>query len=126
MYSSVLYFLVLLYLALKRSKPAQTEKHYVRLSSTEFKQGYGNHRQSFKKKKKRDLQNQTELSKHVWTIKDKFNEFSIQRKILKKAYPYCNITKRCNSASWRNLYNMQAQNGHAKCEVTQQYVPPCM
>jgi len=39
---------------------------------------------------------QTELSKHIWSLSDSNIEYSIKWKILKKAQPYSNITKKCN------------------------------
>ena len=48
---------------------------YAGLSSTEFKQRYGNHQQSFKKE---TYKNQTELSKYVWTQRTKKKKRNFQ------------------------------------------------
>ena len=40
--------------------------------------------------------NDTELSKHIWQLKSKEQRFTIKWKILAKAKPYSNLTKRCN------------------------------
>ena len=37
-----------------------------------------------------------ELSKHIWQLKDQKKDFTISWKILTKAKPYSNLTKRCN------------------------------
>ena len=74
---------------------------YVGLSSTDFKQRFGNHRQSFKKEAHKS---QTELSKHVWTLKDNNTDFTIKWKILSHAKPYSNINKRCNLCTMEKFF----------------------
>ena len=69
------------------------EATYVGLTSNEFKKRLGNHRQSFKKEAHK---HQTELSKHVWTLKDNNMNFTIKWTILSQAKSYSNISKRCN------------------------------
>ena len=66
---------------------------YVGLTETSFKLRYANHKQTFKNQK---LQTKTELSKHIWSLKKQNKEFDISWKILAKARPYSNITKKCN------------------------------
>ena len=66
---------------------------YVGLTSTDFKTRHRNHKNSFNDPKKKLS---TELSKYIWDIKDKGNNFEIHWKILCHAKPYSNITKRCN------------------------------
>ena len=58
-----------------------------------FKERYRNHNASFRHTKKR---NETELSKHVWTLKDAKKNFQIKWKVLKKCQPYNNISKKRN------------------------------
>ena len=69
------------------------EETYVGLTSTEFKQRHGNHNLSFRYDKYRY---QTELSKHIWSLKDQNVEYNIRWQILKHAKPYSTTTKRCN------------------------------
>ena len=38
----------------------------------------------------------TELSKHIWSLKQSNTRHSIRWKIIKKCQPYSNRTKRCN------------------------------
>ena len=66
---------------------------YVGLTETTFKLRYGNHKQTFKNKSQ---QTKTELSKYIWELKNKQKQYDIKWKILKKAKPYSNTTKRCN------------------------------
>ena len=42
------------------------------------------------------VRNNTELSKHIWQLKDQKKDFTISWKILTKAKSYANLTKQCN------------------------------
>ena len=65
---------------------------YVGLTATTFKARYANHKASFNSVSKR---NATELSKHIWQLKDNNSEYAIKWKILSHAPHYSNRTKRC-------------------------------
>jgi hypothetical protein len=65
---------------------------YIGLA-TNFKERFRNHKSSFRLNKHR---NATELSKHIWELKDNNKDFKITWKILKKCKPYDNISKKCN------------------------------
>ena len=65
---------------------------YVGLA-TNFKERYRNHTASFRHRNKR---HETELSKHIWKLKDDNKPFKLTWKIIKKCKPYNNITKKCN------------------------------
>ena len=39
---------------------------------------------------------ETELSKHIWTLKDAKKPFEIKWKVLKRCQPYNNLSKKCN------------------------------
>ena len=65
---------------------------YVGLA-TNFKERYRNHTSSFRHHNKR---HETELSKHIWTLKDNNKPFKLKWKIIKQCKPYNNITKKCN------------------------------
>ena len=65
---------------------------YIGLCSTEFKTRYSNHKASFNHKNK---QHHTELSKHIWKLKENNSTYNITWKILAQAQPYTNKTKRC-------------------------------
>ena len=66
---------------------------YIGLTATQFKARYRNHLMSFRHEKRR---NETELSKHLWQLKEANKEFNITWKILAKAKSYTNLTKRSN------------------------------
>jgi hypothetical protein len=66
---------------------------YVGLTENDFKQRFGNHQQSFRHDRYRT---QTELSKHIWGLKDRGADFEISWKILRHAKPYSNVAKRCS------------------------------
>ena len=57
-----------------------------------FKTRYLNRASSFPNEKSK---NATELSKHIWSLKESNTRFSIKWKIIKKCQPYSNRTKRC-------------------------------
>ena len=66
---------------------------YVGLTATSLKTRLANHKASFKAKEKR---NATELSKHIWKLKENNIDYTINWKILSKARRYSNVTKHCN------------------------------
>ena len=72
---------------------SEKKETYVGLTATEFKTRWRNHQMSFKHEKKR---NDTELSKYLWELKEKKENFTISWKILAKARAYSNVSKRCN------------------------------
>ena len=80
-----------------RTGPNNTNNYhsetYVGLTDTEFKLRYANHKQSFSNQR---LRNATELSKYIWSLREKNIEYKITWKILGKAHSYSNRTKKCN------------------------------
>ena len=65
---------------------------YVGLTATNFKTRYANHKASFTHQSK---SNATELSNHIWRLKEKNLRYAITWKILCHAPPYTNTSKRC-------------------------------
>jgi len=65
-------------------------RRHVGLTPTEFKTRWLNHHMSFMHAKKR---NDTELSKYLWTMKIKNEEFTVSWRILAKARAYSNLSK---------------------------------
>ena len=61
--------------------------------ATNFKERYRNHNVSFRHQNKR---NETELSKHIWTLKDNDKPFTIKWRIIKQCRPYSNVSNKCN------------------------------
>ena len=68
-------------------------KVYFCISETEFKSRYNNHTMSFRN---RTHENDTELSKYIWSLKDENKDFDIKWSILKKSSGYSIISKLCN------------------------------
>ena len=83
----------IVYQAIVTREDNSEENSYVGLTEGKFKTRYANNNTSFRHDKYR---NSTELSKHIWSLKDADVKFSIKWKILKKCKPYSNATKRCN------------------------------
>ena len=83
-----------------RTRKKNTES-YVGLTETEFKLRFANHKQSFTNPR---LRNATELSKYIWSLKEKNTEYNIEWKILGKAESYTNRTKRCNLCNLEKFY----------------------
>ena len=79
----------------------ESTETYVGLTATEFKTRWRNHQMSFKHESKK---NDTELSKHLWQLKDQKKDFTISWKILAKAKSYTNLTKRCNLCNTEKFY----------------------
>ena len=71
-----------------------TGKNYIGLTEGTFKQRYTQHKLSFRN---RNYSNSTELSKHIWTLKDNNTNFTINWSILATAPAYSNKSKRCHS-----------------------------
>ena len=68
-------------------------KHYTGMTSNTFKERYRNHIKSFTHKK---YSNETELSKHIWHLKQNKTDFTIKWSIIKKSISYTGGSKRCN------------------------------
>ena len=61
----------------------QDTKHYIGMTSNTFKERYRNHIKSFTHKK---YSNETELSKHVWQLKQNKTDFTIKWSIIKSLF----------------------------------------
>ena len=68
-------------------------KQYIGLAETSFKVRYANHKTSFHNEKYR---NSTELSKHLWNLRDTHKMYLITWSIKERARPCNCATKRCN------------------------------
>ena len=79
----------IVYKAIVITNNTQDTKHYIGMTSNTFKERYRNHIKSFTHKK---YSNETELSKHVWHLKQNKTNFTIQWSIIKKT----GGSKRCN------------------------------
>ena len=79
----------------------QNSKNYIGLCETPFKTRWANHKSSFNLEHKRK---ETELSKHIWNLKDKNVDYNITWKILKQTNSYSNTTKRCQLCLWEKYF----------------------
>ena len=66
---------------------------YYGTSEREFKSRHNNHAKSFRH---RECMNETELSKHVWNLKDHVLDNNLSWEINRKAFPYQYGSKRCD------------------------------
>ena len=80
------------------NRPVQT---YVGLTGNSFKTRFANHKSSF-----RDPNNRlsTDLSKHIWHLRDAKLEFKITWKILKQAAPFNPASNCCNLSLWEKYF----------------------
>ena len=70
-----------------------TSETYMGLTENAFETRYRNHTASFRHTKHR---NSTELSKHVWSLKDNNIDYSISWRIISSSSSYNSSSKRCN------------------------------
>lgn len=78
-----------------------TKETYIGLCDTSFKLRYRNHTSSFRNERYR---NATELSKHVWNLKDRNIQYNIKWRKIKQARSYSNVTKKCNLCLWEKYF----------------------
>ena len=84
--------------AMEDNRPAET---YVSLTENCFRTRYSNHKSSFRDPNKRLS---TELSKHIWHLKDAKIGFSLTWKILKQAVLFNPASNRCNLCLWEKYF----------------------
>lgn len=82
-------------------------KNYIGLTEGTFKQRYSQHKLTFKHRK---YTNSTELSKYIWQLRDKNEEFNIKWTIINRTRPYNNITKRCDLCLTEKLMIIKGNN----------------
>ena len=83
----------IVYKATISTSNANDTKHYIGMTSSTFKERYRNHIKSFTHKK---YSNETELSKHIWHLKQNKTDFTIKWSTIKKSISYTGGSKRCN------------------------------
>ena len=74
---------------------------YIGLTGDSFKTRFTNHRNSFKDHKKKLS---TELSKHVWKLKEANVDFQISWRILKHAASFKLVSERCSLCMWEKYF----------------------
>lgn len=78
-----------------------TRATYIGLCDTQFKERYRNHTCSFRNER---YKNATELSKFIWSLKDRKVNYEIKWRIVKQARSYSNINKKCNLCLWEKYF----------------------
>ena len=73
-------------------KESQEVKQYIGMTANTFKERYNNHKKSFKNPL---YQNETELSKYLWKLKETKKEFSVKWSVMKRAPWYSLGGKSC-------------------------------
>ena len=76
------------------------EQTYVGLTENNFKTGYLNHTSSFQNEKQKHT---TELSKYIWTLKQRNVDHAIKWQILKRCKPYSNTRKNATCVYMKNM-----------------------
>jgi hypothetical protein len=74
---------------------------YIGLCSTTFKVRHSNHKKSFTHT---TYKHETELSNHIWTLKDKGSQFEVKWRILDRANTYSPINHICNLCTKEKFY----------------------
>ena len=83
----------IIYQATIKRKDNNTSETYIGLTANDFKTRYRNHTTSFRHAKHR---NSTELSKHIWSLKDDNIDYVISWRIVSSSPSYNSSSKRCN------------------------------
>ena len=79
----------------------QTKETYIGLCDTTFKERYRNHVCSFRNER---YKNVTELSKHIWSLKERKINYQIKWRKVKQAKSYSNVNKKCNLCLWEKYF----------------------
>ena len=97
-----------IYQATVTSHDTGASETYTGLTSNSWKIRYGNHNASFNK---RELETHTELSKHIWNLKDRSVNYSISWKILAQGQPFNPTIKKCRLCLLEKYYIIFKPNG---------------
>ena len=77
------------------------KESYIGMTASTFKERYANHKSSFKLKEKYA---DTELSKHIWDLKEQKLKYEIQWKIIDKAQSFSPISRTCKLCTLERYY----------------------
>ena len=83
----------IIYQATVTRRDNSKKETYIGLTSTEFKTRHSNHISSFKHERQKS---DTNLSKYLWSLKEKRIQYTIRWKIIAKAKPYSPSSRTCN------------------------------
>ena len=86
---------------------------YIGLASTNWKARLAVHKSSFKHKSKPGAKssNSTELSNHIWDLKDNNIKYSLKWKIIDRAQPFNPSSKMCRLCLTEKYHLMYSKNG---------------
>ena len=101
--------------------PDKPTKFYYGLTVNEFKTRYNTHTSSFRNP---DYRNSTELSKHVWTLRESGLEPKITWEIFRKAAPYKCGARRCDLCLTEKMV-IAAANPHTTLNKRSELVSTC-
>ena len=82
-------------------KTKDTKETYIGLTANQFKARYRNQQMSFRHEKRR---NETERRKHLCKLKEEGKYLTVAWKIIAKAKPCANLTKRCNLCTTEKFF----------------------
>jgi len=80
---------------------------YIGVTENCFKTRYANHKTSFNN---RNRSQATELSKHIWKLKDKNINYNIRWRIIKQTSGYNINSRRCNLCLWEKYFVIYRSN----------------
>ena len=78
----------------------QPKETYIGLWDTTLKERYRNHTCSFRNER---YKNVTELSKYLWSLKDRKINYEIKCRKVRQARSYSHFNKKCNVCLWENF-----------------------
>ena len=102
-----------IYQATVRQQDTGKVETYIGLASTNWKARLAVHKSSFTHRVKPGAksQNTTELSKHIWELKDKKVKYSLSCKIIDRAQPFNPSSKMCRLCLTEKYHLMYNKDG---------------
>ena len=95
---------------------------YTGMTSTQFKDRYKNHQQTFDYKAKKS---QTTLSQHIWQLKNQQIDFDVSWKIIGRARPYNPATGVCALCTLEKDFILTSESG-ATLNRNYEIYKPCI
>lgn len=95
----------LVYRASVKAADSEHPMHYYGITEGTFKQRYANHLTSFRHERH---SNATELSKHIWGLKEKDTDYEISWTICKRVPAYSSASRSCQLCLTEKLYIITA------------------
>ena len=102
--------------------PNEEKKVYIGLTEKEFKQRFNGHNQSFRNRK---YMNNTTLSTHVWSLKDRGTVPNLNWSIIKHVKAYSNVSKTCRLCLQEKLEILSFENKSELLNKRSEIVAKC-